>query len=100
MRFLPLNTFIITAALAATGCSGGVTFSSGVDSWLDEGVMTSGDRSRDEAEAFVARLTPGGATNLYDSLKMAFEDEEVDTIFVLSDGWSLIVSSLVRSFGT
>ena len=63
-----------------------ITFSSGVDSWLDEGVMTSGDRSRDEAEAFVARLTPGGATNLYDSLKMAFEDEEVDTIFVLSDG--------------
>jgi HEAT repeat protein len=63
-----------------------ITFSSGVDSWLDDGVMASGDTSRDEAEAFVARLTPGGATNLYDSLRLAFEDEDVDTIFVLSDG--------------
>jgi HEAT repeat protein len=63
-----------------------ITFSSGVDSWLDDGVMASGDRSRDEAEAFVARLTPGGATNLYDSIRMAFDDEEVDTIFILSDG--------------
>ncbi len=63
-----------------------ITFSSGVDSWLDNGVTGSSEVSRDEAEAFVARLKPGGATNLYDSIKLAFEDTEVDTIFILSDG--------------
>lgn len=63
-----------------------ITFSSGVDSWLDSGVTGSSEVSRDEAEAFVARLKPGGATNLYDSIKLAFEDTEVDTIFILSDG--------------
>ena len=41
---------------------------------------------RDEAEAFVARLKPGGGTNLYDAIKLAFGDAEVDTIFILSDG--------------
>ena len=63
-----------------------ITFSSGVDSWLDDGVTGASNATRDEAEAFVARLKPGGATNLYDSIKLAFEDEEVDTIYILSDG--------------
>ena len=63
-----------------------IIFSSEVDKWLEDGIAGANQVERDEAEAFVARLKPGGGTNLYDSIKMAFEDPEVDTIFILSDG--------------
>jgi len=63
-----------------------VTFSGGVEPWLDEGVQDSGERSRAEAKTFVDRLGAMGGTNLYGALKHAFEDPQVDTIFVLSDG--------------
>jgi hypothetical protein len=63
-----------------------VTFSGGVEPWLDEGVEDSGERSREEAKGFVDKLGAMGGTNLYGALRHAFEDPEVDTIFVLSDG--------------
>ena len=63
-----------------------ITFSSGVETWLEDGVAGSNEASRDEARDYIGRLGAGGATNLYDSLEMAFQDPEVDTIFVLSDG--------------
>jgi len=63
-----------------------IIFSSGVEPWLEDGVAGANSVERDEAEAYVARLKPGGGTNLYDSLKMAFRDADVDTIFILSDG--------------
>jgi len=63
-----------------------LTFSGGVDPWLEEGVMDSGARSRDEAREFVDRLGAMGGTNLYGALQHAFTDPDVDTIFVLSDG--------------
>lgn len=63
-----------------------IVFSSGVDPWLEDGIAGANQVERDEAEAFVARLKPGGATNLYDSVKLAFGDPDVDTIFILSDG--------------
>ena len=63
-----------------------VTFSSGVDAWLEGGVAAADKVSREEAEAFVSRLLPGGGTNLYESIQLAFEDPDVDTIFILSDG--------------
>lgn len=62
-----------------------ITFSDGAEGWLD-GITGSTGKSRDEAKAFVDRLGAFGATNLYDSLRLAFDDPEVDTIFVLSDG--------------
>ena len=31
-------------------------------------------------------LRPGGGTNIHDALELAFEDERVDTIYLLSDG--------------
>ena len=63
-----------------------ITFSNGVEGWLQEGITGSDDKSRDDARDYVSRLGAGGATNLYDSLRMAFDDPDVDTIFVLSDG--------------
>jgi HEAT repeat protein len=63
-----------------------LTFSGGVDSWLEDGVTDSGARSRDEAREYVDRLGAMGGTNLYGALRQAFEDPDVDTIFVLSDG--------------
>ena len=62
-----------------------VTFSDGVTPWSD----TINEHSTDtleEAKGFVSRLGPGGGTNLYGAVQLAFEDPDVDTIFVLSDG--------------
>ncbi len=63
-----------------------VTFSNGVDRWLDRGVAGATGKTRDEAKAWIDRLGAFGATNLYDAIQLAFEDQEVDTIFILSDG--------------
>lgn len=61
-------------------------FSTGVDTWLEEGVATSSEKSREDALEYVERLGAMGGTNLYGSLEYAFSDLDVDTIFVLSDG--------------
>lgn len=63
-----------------------VIFSSDVDSWLDKGMSASSEEGRDAALEYVERLGAFGATNLYDSVQAAFEDADVDTIFILSDG--------------
>ncbi len=62
------------------------TFSSGVARWLPDGIGTSDDASRQEAQSWIERLGAGGGTNLYDSVREAFADKDVDTIFILSDG--------------
>lgn len=61
-------------------------FSTGVESWLEEGVANAGDATRDDALEYVGRLGALGGTNLYGSLEYGFSDLDVDTIFVLSDG--------------
>jgi len=63
-----------------------IPFSSGVDLWLDEGVAGSDQKTRDEAKEFTDKLGAGGGTNIYGAVEAAFRDQEVDTIFVLSDG--------------
>ncbi|MCY2960338.1 MAG: HEAT repeat domain-containing protein [Planctomycetota bacterium] len=63
-----------------------MVFSSGVERWTDGALVACDDKHRAEALAYVEKLTAGGGTNLYDSLKEAFTDPEVDTIFVMSDG--------------
>lgn len=63
-----------------------VVFSSDVNHWLDGGIAQFSQSNKDEAKKYVAALGAGGATNLYDALKQAFTDPDVDTIFVLSDG--------------
>jgi len=61
-------------------------FSSGVERWTDGALVPCDDKHRAEALAYVDKIMAGGGTNLYDSLKDAFADPEVDTIFVMSDG--------------
>lgn len=39
-----------------------------------------------DAKSFVSKLGAGGGTNLFGSLEFVFEDPQVDTIFILSDG--------------
>jgi HEAT repeat protein len=63
-----------------------LTFSGDVASWLDGGIAGSSGKTRDEAKTYVDRLGAFGATNMYDALELAFDDPEVDTIYLLSDG--------------
>lgn len=44
------------------------------------------DEIREDALAFVEALTPGGMTNIYDTLMTTLKDPEVNTLYFLSDG--------------
>ncbi|MFK7742725.1 MAG: HEAT repeat domain-containing protein [Planctomycetota bacterium] len=61
-------------------------FSTGVARWHEQGIGTSDAKSRTDALTWVERLGASGGTNLYDSMEQAFDDPDVDTIFVMSDG--------------
>ncbi|MEZ6037459.1 MAG: HEAT repeat domain-containing protein [Planctomycetota bacterium] len=61
-------------------------FSNGVDRWLKTGIGAATSADRKDALTWVERLGASGGTNLYDSLRAAFADPDVDTIFLLSDG--------------
>lgn len=63
-----------------------VPFSGDVESWMEDGVASSKEATREDALEYVGRLGALGGTNLYGSLAHAFEDKDVDTIFILSDG--------------
>ena len=63
-----------------------VIFSSDAEPWLKGGIAAYSKSNKEEAKAYVSKLGANGGTNLYGSLKMAFADPDVDTIFVLSDG--------------
>lgn len=63
-----------------------ITFSTSVNTWLKDGMAAVQEASRAEAKKFVRGLRAGGGTNLFDALEVAFEDPNVDTIFVISDG--------------
>lgn len=62
-----------------------VPFSSSVAPWSDDIKLWTPEVLAD-AKTFVQRLGAGGGTNLFGSLEFVFEDPEVDTIFILSDG--------------
>ncbi|MFT7541867.1 MAG: HEAT repeat protein [Gammaproteobacteria bacterium] len=62
-----------------------IFFEGGVRSWED-GMTEMDKKSREDAQAFLARQRAAGGTNVYDALRLAFEDEELDTIYLLSDG--------------
>ncbi len=63
-----------------------LAFASSVVGWQKQGVVAYDDASRAAVFEWIDRLGANGATNLYDSLKLAFADPDVDTIFVMSDG--------------
>lgn len=62
-----------------------IFFSSDAYGWEDELVRMNED-NRAEALKYVERQRPDGATAIYDALKLAFEDQRIDTIFILTDG--------------
>ena len=61
-------------------------FSSGVDRWQKSGIGVNTQQDREAALTWVERLGASGGTNLYDAVREAMGDADVDTIFVLSDG--------------
>ncbi len=63
-----------------------LAFGSSVAAWQKERVAVLDDATRAAAIEWVDRLGANGATNLYDTVKMAFADPDVDTIFIMSDG--------------
>ena len=63
-----------------------IAFSGAVTHWIDGSIGETDSVSRDEAKQFVARLGALGGTNLYGALQAAFDDADVDTIYLLSDG--------------
>jgi len=63
-----------------------LVFNNGVEPWKKEGLAKNTEAERQEAQVWIERLGASGGTNLYDSLKIAFGDKEVDTIYVMSDG--------------
>ncbi|MBJ02479.1 MAG: hypothetical protein CMK00_06375 [Planctomycetes bacterium] len=60
-------------------------FSTDVYPWNDS-LVVMGNKTRAAARGFVERQEPDGYTAVYDALKLAFEDERVDTLYLLSDG--------------
>ncbi len=42
--------------------------------------------NKEEVSALIRELTPRGGTNIHDALELAFDDPEVDTIYLLTDG--------------
>lgn len=63
-----------------------VPFSGSVLSWQDGGGVPASKESRVDAQDWLSVLDASGGTNLYDALMYAFEDPDVDTIYLLSDG--------------
>ncbi len=62
-----------------------VKFDATVVSWSKSLRAVAGG-GRAEALEFVRKIEAGSGTNIYDSLSRAFDDAQVDTIYLLSDG--------------
>ncbi|MEM1450865.1 MAG: HEAT repeat domain-containing protein [Planctomycetota bacterium] len=53
---------------------------------MDDGLLEMDEIERENASLFVSRLRADGGTNVYDALAAAFDDDRVDTIYLLTDG--------------
>jgi Mg-chelatase subunit ChlD len=62
-----------------------VPFAFDVNAWRDR-IVERNETTLEEAKGFIGRLRAEGGTNLFGALEFAFEDPDVDTIYVLSDG--------------
>ncbi|MGH7149857.1 MAG: HEAT repeat domain-containing protein [Planctomycetota bacterium] len=62
-----------------------VLFAGSADAWHEK-MQPLDERTLDLAVGFASRRAPAGGTNVYEALARAFEDPEVDTIYLLSDG--------------
>ncbi len=62
-----------------------VNFADGVRTWREQ-ISEYTAENLDDAKAYVSKFTAGGGTNLHGAMREAFDDPDVDTIYVLSDG--------------
>ena len=62
-----------------------IVFSDDVGSWL-AGVSEASPAKTAAAKQFLKDLNPWGGTNMFGGLRAAFEDPDVDTIYLVSDG--------------
>jgi len=62
-----------------------IFFGNDAEKWRSELTLMN-DKARSEARAHVRSLDAPGATAIYNGLKAAFEDQRVDTIYLLTDG--------------
>lgn len=69
-----------------------IFYNSSPQIWKKGGLMKATERRKKQAYKFIDKQNPSGATNVYDSIEMAFglgdpnKKTDVDTIFLLSDG--------------
>jgi hypothetical protein len=63
-----------------------ISYSTKVTPWKPKLVEAS-DANRKAAKAWVMALAPDDETNVFDALEMALQDKQVDTIYLLSDGF-------------
>jgi len=62
-----------------------ITFNHDARAWRDT-LVPNTEANRADAFAFLDNLEPSGSTNIFDTLVLALSDENVDTIYLLSDG--------------
>ena len=62
-----------------------ILFSSGVRVWKSE-LVESSEKNCLEAQTWLEKTTPGGATNIYGALTTALSFDEAQTIFIMTDG--------------
>ena len=62
-----------------------ILFSTGIKVWRDK-LVEATEKNRDDATKWLGKQTVSGATNLYGALKAALSFEDVQTIFVMTDG--------------
>jgi len=63
-----------------------VTFSSGARPWLEERLLPADEENTTAGVEYLREMRPGGATNLFEALQVAFSFQETQTIFLLTDG--------------
>lgn len=63
-----------------------VTFSSGATCWLEDHLVAADQENIAAAVEWLDTARPGGATNLFEALQLAFSFQETQTIFLMTDG--------------
>ena len=63
-----------------------VRYSDSVRAWQDRGVVPANAKFKKSALKFIDAMQPGGGTHTDSALERAFEEQDVDTIILLSDG--------------
>lgn len=63
-----------------------IVYETGVEAAWDA-LRRARPKNKQEMLAYIAKLQPRGATNIHDALETAFRDPNVDTIYLLSDGY-------------